>query len=210
MCTGKNVADVVESMLGAVFLSTNLRRTLQLISDIQLVPLEQANLLDHFPNRSLTFDLREELEKYDHKLMDDCQALFEKYWAVDQIDPIEKNRVQQLIDPSQPVMPLGSAIQSHFKRSLHDFEPDTLQVHLINCLSGLEKRLGYSFKDKGLLLEAMTHSSFMETYDLPVCYEKLEVLGDSILDYVANANLIKFTMFERYNMQERLEKQYIT
>lgn len=50
----------------------------------------------------------------------------------------------------------------------------------------------------------------MEAYNLKVCYEKVEVLGDSILDYVANANLIKFTMFERYNLEERLTKEYIT
>ena len=56
----------------------------------------------------------------------------------------------------------------------------------------------------------MTHSTYMSAYGLPACYEKLEVLGDSILDYVANANLIKFTMFERYNLDERLNKEYIT
>jgi len=38
-CTGKNIADCVESLLGAFFMSTNLFRTLRFISDIQLVPL---------------------------------------------------------------------------------------------------------------------------------------------------------------------------
>lgn len=33
-CTGKNVADGVESMLGAFFMSTNLKKTLKFISDI--------------------------------------------------------------------------------------------------------------------------------------------------------------------------------
>ena len=41
-CTGKNLADGVESLLGAIFLSNNLYRTLLFISDIQLVPMEQA------------------------------------------------------------------------------------------------------------------------------------------------------------------------
>ena len=40
----------------------------------------------------------------------------------------------------------------------------------------------------------------MEAYSTGSCYEKLEVLGDSILDYIANSNLIKFTMFEKYNV----------
>ena len=39
-CTGKNIADCVESLLGSHFLSNNLFRTLQFISNIQLVPLE--------------------------------------------------------------------------------------------------------------------------------------------------------------------------
>ena len=33
-CTGKNIADGVESMLGCIFMSTNLFTTLQFISDI--------------------------------------------------------------------------------------------------------------------------------------------------------------------------------
>jgi dsRNA-specific ribonuclease len=74
----------------------------------------------------------------------------------------------------------------------------------------VEEILDYKFEDKSLLLEAFTHRSFMDTYKLDLCYEKLEVLGDSILDYVANSNLIKYTMFERYNLQERIKKEYIT
>lgn len=38
-CTGKNIADCVESILGAFFMSNNLRRTLELISNINLIPL---------------------------------------------------------------------------------------------------------------------------------------------------------------------------
>mmetsp|Transcript_6248 Transcript_6248/g.10617 ORF Transcript_6248/g.10617 Transcript_6248/m.10617 type:complete len:115 (-) Transcript_6248:810-1154(-) len=50
----------------------------------------------------------------------------------------------------------------------------------------------------------------METYQTGVSYENFEVIGDSILDYIANSNLIKLTMFEKYNIEERLTKQYIT
>jgi hypothetical protein len=38
-CTGKNIADGVESLLGAHFMSNNLRRTMELISDMRIVPL---------------------------------------------------------------------------------------------------------------------------------------------------------------------------
>ena len=74
----------------------------------------------------------------------------------------------------------------------------------------VEKIIGYKFANRNLLLEALTHRQFKEVYNLSDCYEKLEVLGDAILDYVANSNLIKFTMFEKYNIPERKVQQYIT
>lgn len=54
----------------------------------------------------------------------------------------------------------------------------------------MESILGYTFNNKQLLLEALTHRSFKDTYNLFGCYEKLEVLGDAILDYIANSNLL--------------------
>lgn len=69
--------------------------------------------------------------------------------------------------------------------------------------------MGYSFNNKHLLLEALTHRSFKDTYNLIGCYEKLEVLGDAILDYIANSNLLQFTMFEKYNVEDRKQQQYI-
>ena len=70
-------------------------------------------------------------------------------------------------------------------------------------ISPVEKILNYQFNDKNVLLEALTHRTFKEAYGLNNCYEKLEVLGDAILDYLANSNLIKYTMFEKYNIPER-------
>ncbi|MEW6161954.1 MAG: ribonuclease III [Nitrospirota bacterium] len=50
----------------------------------------------------------------------------------------------------------------------------------------LERRLGYIFKNKELLIEALTHKSFYhENPDKAVAYnERLEFLGDSILGFV--------------------------
>ena len=81
---------------------------------------------------------------------------------------------------------------------------------MIEFLSPVEHILGYTFNNKHLLLEAFTHSSFCETYQTGSNYEKLEVIGDAVLDYVANSNLINFTMFEKYNVQERLNKEFVT
>ena len=58
--------------------------------------------------------------------------------------------------------------------------------------------LDYKFKEPLLLLEAMTHKTGKNHFNLKLCYEKLEILGDAVLDYLANANLLRFTLFERY------------
>jgi ribonuclease-3 len=52
-------------------------------------------------------------------------------------------------------------------------------------LSQLEARIGYTFKDKTLLENALTHSSYAnENRDLPYASnERLEFLGDSVLGF---------------------------
>ncbi|MCR4837686.1 MAG: ribonuclease III [Eubacterium sp.] len=59
----------------------------------------------------------------------------------------------------------------------------------------LEERIGYHFKDPTLLRTALTHKSFASEYhvrEVPQ-YERLEFLGDSILEYISSEAL-----FERY------------
>lgn len=49
----------------------------------------------------------------------------------------------------------------------------------------LEQKIGYSFKEKNLLLTALTHSSYAnEKNDRSLSYERLEFLGDSILGLI--------------------------
>ncbi len=54
----------------------------------------------------------------------------------------------------------------------------------------IEKKIGYVFNDKRILVEAFTHSSYAnENADLS--YERLEFLGDSILGFVISNFLFK-------------------
>jgi ribonuclease-3 len=50
----------------------------------------------------------------------------------------------------------------------------------------LEQILSCSFKNKGLLKQAFIHSSCKQEYSIPDCetYERLEFLGDSIVDFL--------------------------
>ncbi|CAJ1973600.1 unnamed protein product [Sphenostylis stenocarpa] len=55
-------------------------------------------------------------------------------------------------------------------------------------IASLEKKIGYEFSVKGLLLEAITHLSEKEL-GIGCCYERLEFLGDSVLDLLITWHL---------------------
>ncbi|CAJ0961626.1 unnamed protein product, partial [Mesorhabditis belari] len=50
-------------------------------------------------------------------------------------------------------------------------------------LSKVEETIGYQFKDKAYLLQAFTHVSFFRNR-ITGCYQRLEFLGDAVLDYM--------------------------
>ncbi|PSS04962.1 Endoribonuclease [Actinidia chinensis var. chinensis] len=52
----------------------------------------------------------------------------------------------------------------------------------------IESLLNYTFRDASLLVEALTHGSYMLP-EIPSCYQRLEFLGDSVLDYVITTHL---------------------
>ncbi len=59
--------------------------------------------------------------------------------------------------------------------------------------SQLEKRLNYTFQDKQLIIEALTHKSYKKPYN----NERLEFLGDAVLDLIVGEYL--FHKFPRSN-----------
>jgi ribonuclease-3 len=54
-------------------------------------------------------------------------------------------------------------------------------------LTTLQERLGYTFKNKELLIEALTHKSYKQPYN----NERLEFLGDAVLDLIVGEYLYK-------------------
>ncbi len=57
----------------------------------------------------------------------------------------------------------------------------------MNDYSQLEQRLNYTFKDKQLIIEALTHKSHKKPYN----NERLEFLGDAVLDLIVGEYLFK-------------------
>nr|XP_027084395.1 endoribonuclease Dicer homolog 3-like [Coffea arabica] len=66
--------------------------------------------------------------------------------------------------------------------SLHSYDPKAKDIGI------LEMKLGYEFRVKGLLLEAITHATEQEQ-DASFCYQRLEFLGDSVLDILITRHL---------------------
>ncbi|HHH20314.1 MAG TPA: ribonuclease III, partial [Nitratifractor sp.] len=54
-------------------------------------------------------------------------------------------------------------------------------------LSKLEERINYSFQNKQLIIEALTHKSYKKPYN----NERLEFLGDAVLDLIVGEYLYK-------------------
>jgi len=63
--------------------------------------------------------------------------------------------------------------------------------HLAKNLSAIQKSLGYVFSQPHLLERALTHSSFASQNNMPYSYERLEFLGDAVLQLVVSNYLFK-------------------
>lgn len=56
----------------------------------------------------------------------------------------------------------------------------------MSSLNQLEADIKYSFKNKNLLKNALTHSSYAHEHNIPeMCNERLEFLGDSVLGFIS-------------------------
>ncbi|XP_029453260.1 endoribonuclease Dicer-like [Rhinatrema bivittatum] len=60
--------------------------------------------------------------------------------------------------------------------------------HLISGFENFEEKINYRFKNKAYLLQAFTHASYHYN-TITDCYQRLEFLGDAILDYLITKHL---------------------
>ncbi|XP_052768714.1 endoribonuclease Dicer-like [Mya arenaria] len=63
-----------------------------------------------------------------------------------------------------------------------------LLTRLLDGYEGFEERIGYTFRDRSYLLQAFTHASY-HFNTITDCYQRLEFLGDAVLDYVITRHL---------------------
>lgn len=59
-------------------------------------------------------------------------------------------------------------------------------------IEAIEEKIGYSFNTKSILIKSLTHSSyFMKNNDRVVNYQRMEYLGDALLDFVIADELFR-------------------
>ncbi|MCX7945055.1 MAG: ribonuclease III [Deltaproteobacteria bacterium] len=72
-----------------------------------------------------------------------------------------------------------------------------IDKHFSELIQGASKDIGYKFKNSSLLLEALTHKSYANENKLNYNNERLEYLGDSIIDFAIA--YILFNQFSKSN-----------
>ncbi|XP_025190355.1 endoribonuclease Dicer-like [Melanaphis sacchari] len=83
------------------------------------------------------------------------------------------------------------------KQFIDAFNPKPIEniykdLNFANILPGyelLEERIGYSFKNKHLLAQALTHPTYH--FGSIDCYQRLEFLGDALLDFLITTYIIE-------------------
>ncbi|XP_034109801.1 endoribonuclease dcr-1 [Drosophila albomicans] len=80
-------------------------------------------------------------------------------------------------------------LQLGSKRMRANISQQEIDGFLINHVN-LEQNLGYTFKDRAYLLQALTHPSY-PTNRLTGCYQELEFIGDAILDFLISAYIFE-------------------
>lgn len=94
-------------------------------------------------------------------------ALLFMSWLGIRVLPMLEDKLGNLKPPSSPLL-----------RNIPD--PEGELSKLMYGFESFEQHLGYRFRDRSYLLQAMTHASYYPNR-LTDCYQRLEFLGDAVL-----------------------------
>ena len=80
-----------------------------------------------------------------------------------------------------------------------------------NNMMNLEKNIKYAFNDGELLKIALTHSSYVTEHNLPrtMCNERLEFLGDSVLETIVREELCRRFPKEEEGFMTKLKSDIV-
>ncbi|XP_048002466.1 endoribonuclease Dcr-1 [Leguminivora glycinivorella] len=177
----KSIADCVEALIGAYLLECGPRGALLFMAWLGIRVLPRHDVpLPHWPRdcqkkRSARKSRRESDSESSDEDDDDLPR------PVGSLPPYEEN--------GQWFLPMFGALKappSPLLRYIADPEGELEQM--LSGYDALERTLRYRFRDRSLLLQALTHASHQRNR-LTDCYQRLEFLGDAILDYLITRHL---------------------
>ena len=175
--TDKGVADCVESLIGAYLVSGGIEAALKFMKWIGIKLHRQQIQTDVSTSQT-------------------CSGVSSSYFA----PPISKtSRTTQT--NSLYFSNSSSIFTAHFgAASLASFTEE--QEHQLERLlqissgSSVSERLKWDFKERSLLLQALTHASYTRNR-VTDCYQRLEFLGDAVLDYLVTCHI--YSSFPKYS-----------
>ncbi|XP_046976248.1 endoribonuclease Dcr-1-like isoform X1 [Vanessa cardui] len=197
----KSIADCVEALIGAYLLECGPRGALLFMSwlGIRVLPRHDLPLADDHPYVVRARE-KEVDEKSSPKRRSSCSS-----WSDDEDGPESRSpepewgwagrpvgalRPYRTADNKwlQPIFGELKAPPSPLLRYIEDPEGELEQM--LSGYDALERTLQYRFRDRSLLLQALTHASHQRNR-LTDCYQRLEFLGDAILDYLITRHLFE-------------------
>ena len=166
------MADAVEALLGAFIVAGG---------------LEAGFIFLKFIGLKMDYPSSEDVEKGAHSRRD-ITMLREHSPSQESLMSIEQDLhgiISVLIQDSTHILPLYSHPPPPAILKKYDEEGDLLAAldKVPVNVSALSEALQWQFKDRGLMLQALSHPSYTKN-DLTECYQRLEFLGDAVLDYL--------------------------
>ncbi|KAL7269242.1 Dicer-like protein 1 [Rhizina undulata] len=115
----------------------------------------------------------------DKSIADVCEALIGAALSDKHLDGAVKMVTALLQTPDHDQQEWNDYYRNYKKPGYQIAKPSASQLKLAD---DIEKQIGYRFKSARLLMSAFTHSSNPYSWEKVPCYQRLEFLGDALLD----------------------------
>ncbi|XP_071644928.1 endoribonuclease Dicer-1 [Temnothorax longispinosus] len=157
----KSIADCVEALIGAYLIACGPRGALLFMTwlGIHVLPTEEVCIISE--------NKPEERIPGSTPYVKGVNEHGETTWT--------QIRYGKLEEPQNPLL-----------RYIPD--PESELYMMLDGYEELEESIGYKFRDNSYLLQAFTHASYQPNR-LTDCYQRLEFLGDAVLDYLITRHL---------------------
>ncbi|CAG9577532.1 unnamed protein product [Danaus chrysippus] len=178
----KSIADCVEALIGAYLLECGPRGALLFMSwlGITVLPTHTVELPDNHP-----FVVKMGNKQDDKHI--DVRDEEDDAWCWEGRPPGSLKPYKD--KDGRWVQTIYGALKSPPSPLLRYIEdPEGELERMLSGYDALEATLQYRFRDRSLLLTALTHAS-CHNNTLTDCYQRLEFLGDAILDYLITRHL---------------------